>query len=343
MDAFAKGKKDSVLAALDDKIDWFETDMGGNTFLHWASIHGWNDVVVKLLAYTRMDSSSYLKKSNHNLLGKEKDAVTNRQNLAGKTPLHFAVEGIFTDIVETLISSGASISFIDSDGKSPKDYADPSNEYLIETLDVLIKPPLMDEVSKESPDINTVARLLPQMDMGALSTDSFRNTLLHWLSRFSNATNLVCSYAWQKGYTGEETISDEDIRPLREVTWVLITYNGDQITFTSTNDNDDRAFGAYTPWLSVSNKIVITPTIRMDVLFPNMFGDTPLHVAAKHGNAPMIVTLLKLGASASQKNKRGELPSALVPKKAMISQHLLTQAENLSTYNEIFVGLEDVD
>eukprot|EP00474_Spongospora_subterranea_P006480 CRZ06938.1 hypothetical protein [Spongospora subterranea] len=101
--ALLYSRENVAIIIIDRGANLLLTDQYGNTPLHIAAGQGLNIAVIKLLKKIRMTNPQAL----------------DLQNKAGKTPLHFAADYEWEDVIKTLLVGGANPNIADSFGNTP--------------------------------------------------------------------------------------------------------------------------------------------------------------------------------------------------------------------------------
>ncbi|XP_042524058.1 ankyrin repeat domain-containing protein 27 isoform X2 [Dipodomys spectabilis] len=285
--ACQKGYQSVTLLLLHYKASTDIQDNNGHTPLHLACTHGHEDCVKALVYYDaqscRLDIS----------------------NEKGDTPLHIAARWGYQGIIETLLQNGAPTDVQNRMKETPLQCA--LNAKILSVMQAHQLP------SDRRPTLGEVPSQSPQRSMDSVSQDSST-------SSFSSALVSSRQEEAKKDFREVEkllrAVADGDLEMVR----YLLEWTEEDL------DEADDAVGVAgvefchplcqcPKCAPAQKKLAKVPASGLGVNVTNQDGASPLHVAALHGRADLVLLLLKHGASPSARDKAQATPLHLACRK----------------------------
>uniref|UniRef100_A0A4X1TPK9 Ankyrin repeat domain-containing protein 27 n=1 Tax=Sus scrofa TaxID=9823 RepID=A0A4X1TPK9_PIG len=276
--ACQKGYQSVTLLLLHYKANAQVQDNNGNTPLHLACTYGHEDCV-KALVYYDVQSCRLD-------IGNEK----------GDTPLHIAARWGYQGIIETLLQNGASTEIQNRLKETPLQCA--LNSKILSVMEAHQLSFEKRQKSSEAPRLQVPAR--PPKG----STDS------------SNQGSPASGFS----STSLSSRREEPKKDYREVRYLL------EWTEEDLDEAEDAAVGAAElefchplcqcpKCAPAQKKLAKIPASGLSVNVTNQDGSSPLHIAALHGRADLLLLLLKHGASVGARDANQAVPLHLACQK----------------------------
>ncbi|XP_061029250.1 ankyrin repeat domain-containing protein 27 isoform X2 [Eubalaena glacialis] len=278
--ACQKGCQSVTLLLLHYKASAEVQDNNGNTPLHLACTYGHEDCVKALVYYDvqscRLD------------IGNEK----------GDTPLHIAARWGYQSIIETLLQNGASTEIQNRLKETPLKYSVHDGS-----------PP---SVRREGAEVFRGACAAPSVLRGFHQPGLLRLQLLLRVAELQ-------ARGAQKGLQGEKllrAIADGDLEMVRYLLeWTEEDLDEAEDAVRAVDLEFCHPLCQCPKCAPAQKKLAKIPASGLGVNVTNQDGSSPLHVAALHGRADLILLLVKHGASVGARDAKQAVPLHLACQK----------------------------
>ena len=235
----------------------------------------------------------------------------------GATALHKAVSGGYNDIVQLLLTKGASIDVVDKDNNTPLHHAARyghtsivelllSKGASIEAKNEYLDPPLHHAAWNGH---TSTVELLLEKGASIEVTDKYNNTPLHRAARYGHPSTV--ELLLEKG-ASIEAMDKYGNTPLHLAarhghtsTVELLLSKGASIEATDKYNSTPLHLAA---WNGHTSTVELLLSKGASIEAMDKYGNTPLHLVARHGHTSTVELLLEKGASIEAMDKDNSTP-----------------------------------